>query len=368
MILGIIGRQISDLERRLISLPLRYGGLGIQNPQETADREYYNSTKITEKLTEHIYNQALDLTDLDQEHAKTAKSAMRLAKENMFKLQANEIYNNLNESERRAFEAAREKGASAWLAALPLKSIGYALNKQEFRDSLCLRYGWKINGTPNFCACGSKNSVDHSLTCKLGGYTSMRHNSIRNTEAQIMREVCKDVQLEPMLQPMENIVFDNSGTNDAPNARLDIAVRGLWNSHERTFFDVRITHPGAPSNRDKPLDQLYRQHEREKKNLYNERIIQIEKGSFNPLVFTTSGGMSSECDRVNKKLAQMISEKRKEPYSSVINHIRTRLRFSLLRSTLAAVRGYRGKRSDNGGGDLTNVEFNIVPEMDCYET
>ena len=71
---------------------------------------------------------------------------------------------------------------------------------------------------------------------------------------------------------------------------------------------------------------------------------------------------------MNKKLAQMISEKRKEPYSSVINHIRTRLRFSLLRSTLAAVRGYRGKRSDNGGGDLTNVEFNIVPEMDCYET
>ena len=304
---------------------------------------------------------------MDHQHAKTTKNVMRLAKENMFKLQASEISKGLNESEKRSFQTAQEKGASAWLAALPLKTIGYALNKQEFRDAICLRYGWKINGTPNFCACGSKNSVDHSLTCKLGGYTSMRHNSIRNTEAQIMREVCKDVQLEPILQPVENIVFHTSGTNTAPNARLDIAVRGLWSNHERTFFDVRITHPGAPSNRDIPLDQLYTKHEREKKNLYNERIIQIEKGSFNPLVFTTSGGMSKECNQVNKKLAQMISEKRKESYSSVINHIRTRLRFSLLRSTLAALRGDRGKRSDHSGGDLTNVEFNLVPEMESYE-
>jgi len=30
----------------------------------------------------------------------------------------------------------------------------------------------------------------------------MRHNSVRDSEAQIMREVCRDVQTEPTLLPI----------------------------------------------------------------------------------------------------------------------------------------------------------------------
>ena len=77
-------------------------------------------------------------------------------------------------------------------------------------------------------------------------------------------------------------------------------------------------------------------------------MIDIEKSSFNPLVFTTTGGMAPECNRVNKRLAEKIpaAEKHREPYASVITYIRTKLRFALLRSTLAAIRGFRGKRSD----------------------
>jgi len=98
-------------------------------------------------------------------------------------------------------KAAMEKGTSSWLSALPIKAIGYALNKQEYTDAICMRYGWKVKGIPTHCACGETNSVDHSLICKLGGYISMRHNSVRDSEAQIMREVCRDVQIEPTLLP-----------------------------------------------------------------------------------------------------------------------------------------------------------------------
>jgi len=55
-------------------------------------------------------------------------------------------------------------------------------------------------------------------------------------------------------------------------------------------------------------------------------VIDIEKSSFNPLVFTTTGGMAPECNRVNKKLAEKIAEKRREPYASVITYIRTKLK------------------------------------------
>ena len=57
---------------------------------------------------------------------------------------------------------------------------------------------------------------------------------------------------------------------------------------------------------------------------YNQRVIDIEKSSFNPLVFTTTGGMAPECNRVNKKLAEKIAEKHRELYASVITYMRTK--------------------------------------------
>ena len=43
-----------------------------------------------------------------------------------------------SEPKKRAFSMASEKGSSSWLSALPLRSLGYCLNKKDFRDSLLL--------------------------------------------------------------------------------------------------------------------------------------------------------------------------------------------------------------------------------------
>ena len=296
------------------------------------------------------------------------KSELKQEKEIKLKNELEEVKKNLNESEVRYLQTAQEKGASAWLNCLPIQSLGYSLNKQEFRDAIHLRYGWKIQDMPNECGCGKKNSIDHSLICKLGGYVSLTHNSVRDTQAQIMKEICYDVWTEPQLQPVANPEFNRRTTSSEDQARLDISAKGLNGRHARTFFDIRITHPGAASNKDKSLEQLYRQHEEQKKNLYNERILQIEKSSFSPLVFTTSGGMAPECRSVNKKLASMIAQKRKEEYSKVISHIRTRLRFALLRSSLAAIRGERGRRNHQKIDELSDIQFGLIPELNTYET
>jgi len=229
-----------------------------------------------------------------------------------------------------------EKGVSSWLSALPIKAIGYAVNKQELMDTICMRYGWKVKGIPTHCACGEINSVDHSLICKLGGYTLMRHNSVRDSEAQIMREVCRDVQTESTLLPINENDYERK-VNNADNARLDISARGLWNSCEKTFFDLRITHPISQSYFGKSLAEIYQQYK------YNQRVIEIEKSSCNPLVVTTTAGMAPECNGVNKRLAEKIAEKCKESYASVMTYVRTKLRFDRLRSTLAAIQGFRGK-------------------------
>ena len=49
-------------------------------------------------------------------------------------------------------------------------------------------------------------------------------------------------------------------------------------------------------------------------------------------------------------------------------NIRTRLRFALLRSVVTALRGVRGRKSGSGMKDLSNVNFDFVPEGEMYES
>ena len=70
--------------------------------------------------------------------------------------------------------------------------------------------------------------------------------------------------------------------------------------------------------------------------------------------------MGKEATLFHKRLALLISEKRKENYSHVIGHIRTRLRFSLLKSTVMAIRGVRGKRARDGEIDISEISYNLI--------
>ena len=135
---------------------------------------------------------------------------------------------------------------------------------------------------------------------------------------------------------------------------------GVWSAYERTFLDIRIMHPNSPSYLNKPLDQLYASHEKEKKRAYSNRVNQIEKGSFTPIVLSTFGGSGKEAEKFHKRMATLIADKRKEKYSDVVNHLRTRLRFSLLKSILIAVRGIRGRQRSSD--PLSSIEFSLVEQ------
>ena len=114
---------------------------------------------------------------------------------------AREILELLPVSLRRVIVLAKEKGSSTWLTALPLIEHGFALHKGAFHDALALRYGWTPSEMPSICA------------------------------------------------------------NRQDGARLDIAANGFWGgTFERTFFDVRVLNPHAPSNRHTQLSSCYRKH------------------------------------------------------------------------------------------------------------
>ena len=332
LIPALVGRDVSDIERRIISLPVRYGGLGIADPTETCDREYEASFNITEDLSSLILMQEQDLSLYNRQATAEKVKILKAAKEKYLSEKFEEIISTVEDDTlARCLMLNKEKGAGSWLTALPLKDHGFCLNKQEFRDAVSLRYGWKITNTPQFCGCGARNNINHTLICAKGGFVSMRHNALRDLNAELQSEVCKDVTIEPSLIPLDN--EEISGTS-ANRAAPDVSSRGLWSTFERTFFDVRVLHPNAPSYQTTPLTTLYKRHEDEKMKKYNSRIITVEKGTFTPLVYSTFGGCGPQAKRYHKRLAELISRKRNEDYHHVINHIHMKICFSLLRSVL----------------------------------
>ena len=48
-------------------------------------------------------------------------------------------------------ELASERGASSWIAVLPIEEHRFHLHKGEFRDALRLRYNRQLNNTPKMC-------------------------------------------------------------------------------------------------------------------------------------------------------------------------------------------------------------------------
>ena len=74
-----------------------------------------------------------------------------------------------------------------------MQEHGFSLHKTAFQDALALRYGWIPSRTPSHCACGTNFSVDHALSCPKGGFPSIRHNEVRDITAELLSEVCHDV-------------------------------------------------------------------------------------------------------------------------------------------------------------------------------
>ena len=230
---------------------------------------------------------------------------------------------------------AKEKGTSSWLIALPIEKLGFSLHKSAFRDALCLRYGWQPSILPTTCVCGHPISIDHALNCHMGGFPTICRNEIRDLAATLMSEICHDDCTEPPLQPLSGESLSFSTANREDSARLDVRARGFWGLPQQdAYFDVCVFNPNSPSYRGLELTTCYRRQERGKQRAYEQRVREVEHGSFTPLVFNTAGGMG---------YAATTAYKREQSYSTVMGWMRCRLSFSLLRSAIMCLRGSQSK-------------------------
>ena len=185
------GIRINEVERKLLSLSPKDGGLGIPIFEELSPFEYENSRIITASLVECIKSQERSATKNNNLLEGKNKIKSKKSEQNETKIRT--IEKQLDQHQRKLVELNKEPGASSWLTTLPLADEGYHLNKQCFRDLIRIRYGWNLQRLPSSCECGTLFFIEHALSCKKGGFVSMRHNQIHNFTSKALREVCHDV-------------------------------------------------------------------------------------------------------------------------------------------------------------------------------
>ena len=118
----------------------------------------------------------------------------------------------------------------------------------------------------------------------------MRHNKLLDSFANLLIDVCHDVEIEPHLQPLQGKTFALKSKTTDDDARLDIKANGLWQSRfNKTYSDVKMFKSLAKSCPESS-SEAYNYHESIKKNTFEQRINEFEEATFCPFVFACTGG------------------------------------------------------------------------------
>ena len=141
------------------------------------------------------------------------------------------------------------------------------------------------------------------------------------------------------------------------NARPDVRARGFWREGQNAFFEVRITNTNSESQRHLTSENIFTKYEREKKRQYKNRIMNVEHGTFIPLVFSVNGGMAKECLKLHKFVAEKIANKSGCRNEKVLSIIKRKLSFLILRASLMCVRGSRSLTTHSGNHAVDDFEI-----------
>ena len=280
---------ISDQERELLSLPCRLGGLGIPDFTKLSSSYYQVSQDICSPVVNLILESQHVLRKDTSAEQRRIKQRVKTERRECDADKASSL--NLPDHQKKVVELTQNKGSSSWLTALPLAKYNFSLSKSEFRDAIYMRYGWLPDRLPAKCVCSENFTIDHALSCPRGAFPTICHNVVRNLTGSLLAEVCHDVSLEPVLQPLNGEVLNHATSICENEARVDVAARDFWTHGQKAFFDVKVFNPFAKSNQKFALASCFTHHERQKKRAYEQRVLEIENGSFTPLVFSTTGGM-----------------------------------------------------------------------------
>ena len=143
--------NVSNHQRSLFSLSAKNGGLGIPGPVVKASEQFEMSKKTSSLISDSIVNgTALDV-DAHKTHVRSSKQSFQQENES----QQSKTYKALLEQactpERKRMERNFKTGNSCWLTAKVSERDNFVLSKNEFQDSMALRYGLRLAKFREMC-------------------------------------------------------------------------------------------------------------------------------------------------------------------------------------------------------------------------
>ena len=110
---------------------------------------------------------------------------------------------------------------------------------------------------------------------------------------------------------------------------------------QKAFYDVRVFNPLAKRYANQSLRKSYEINEKEKKRSYNQRILEVDNGSFTPLIMNAMGGMGRECQIFYQRLSEKLADKRKTNISITVSWVKRKISFALMKAVVLCIRGSR---------------------------
>ena len=152
-----------------VTLTPTQGGLGMPDLTTEALQHYSATKTFTKQHVESIKFQ-IEFMNTNEQLVEELKRDLRTLKAESTKSKIESIDASLNPELLRLIQQARDQDASSLLDVMSLKDQGLALNKQEFRGSLRLRYNLPLQGLPSTYVCGQPFNLSHALSCKKGRF------------------------------------------------------------------------------------------------------------------------------------------------------------------------------------------------------
>ena len=123
---------------------------------------------------------------------------------------------------------------------------------------------------PTTCPWGSRFSIQHCMSSKKGGFIYIRQNYLRDLTANILSEVCKDIEIKPELTTLMGKELGRRTANTTNDTRLDIRLRKIWQRGQQTFLDLRVFDPNASQYLNKLFQQCHTMNEEKGKSIQRE--------------------------------------------------------------------------------------------------
>ncbi|KAL3795565.1 hypothetical protein ACHAWO_009861 [Cyclotella atomus] len=375
-LLGV--ESISGEDRELYAHGVKRGGLAIRNPVETAVPLYESSKSATSELVESMLEgKSLNLA-LHQEKVKLASEEARKTRAHLESALLREREEDMGPSEK--WRIRRSSASGTWLTCLPSWVNGTELSKDEFQDNIRLRYNLKPLCIPERCdGCGAKMTVEHALSCKVGGLVHVRHDDVADEFGHLCGLAFKPSRVthEPLINSgticeaeevvarrlQDNLRNERRNLDEVETAederadqthnprpefnnenRADKGVIGFWKRNRECLFDVRITDTEGRSTRNQDPERVIAKCEKEKKDKHLEACLYRRK-DFVPLVYSVDGLSGREAKSAERRVASALAWKWKRHYSEMCGYVRARMALAVVRANTLLLRSSRVRRS-----------------------